>query len=317
MKNELIGRKPEQAILQQALTSTEAYLNSRNIRMDCYRILQLYMATGGVPHYLKEVQPCLTATQNIERMFFSGSSTLRNEFLKLYPALFERAEHHMAIVRTLATHHMGLTRSAILKHTQLPDGGTTTRYLEELEQSGFITQYFPFGRLKKEAVFRLTDEYSLFYVNFLENHRPQGADAWQHLSQTQVYKTWCGYAFESICLKHLDALKRAMSIAGIYSEASTFYRKGNATDPGIQIDLLLDRKDQAINLFEIKFHRESWSMTDADAEALREKMRIFKTLTNTKKQVFMHVIATFGLKNNEYSLGVVDGWFDMGMLFDA
>jgi uncharacterized protein len=297
------------------LAETEEYLRSRHINIERYHILQLYMATGGVPHYLKEVQSGLTATQNIERMFFSGSSTLRGEFLKLYPALFERAENHMAIVRALAMHHLGLTRKAILAHTKLPDGGTSTRYLEELEQSGFISQYFPFGRLKKESLYRLTDEYSLFYVNFIENRRLQGADNWQHLSQTPTYKTWCGYAFESICLKHINAIKRGMSIAGIYAEASTFYAKGNASEPGIQIDLLLDRNDQAINLFEIKFYREALALTAADADALREKVRIFKNLTKTQKQVFCYFLTTFGLKNNEHSLGVVDGWFDMNVLF--
>ncbi len=297
------------------LAETEEYLRSRHVQIDRYHILQLYMATGGVPHYLKEVQNGLTATQNIERMFFSSSSTLRNEFLKLYPALFERAENHMAIVRALARHHMGLSRKVIVEYAKLPDGGTATRYLEELEQSGFISAYFPFGKSKKDTIFRLTDEYSLFYVNFIENHRLQGSDTWQHLSQTQTYKTWCGYAFESICLKHIEAIKRGMSIAGIYAEASTFYSKGNKQEPGIQIDLLLDRKDQAINLFELKFHREELSLTASDAAALREKIRIFKALTKTRKQVFLYLIATFGLKNNEHSLGAVDGWFDMNVLF--
>jgi uncharacterized protein len=297
------------------LVETEAYLLSRQIRMERYHILQLYMATGGVPHYMKEVQGGMTATQNIERMFFSSGSTLRDEFFKLYPALFENAENHMTIVRALATHFMGMTRKAIVAHTRLPDGGTTTRYLEELEQSGFITQYFPFGKSRKDAVYRLTDEYSLFYINFIENRRLQGTDTWQHLSQTQQYKSWCGYAFESICLKHMDNIKRGLGIAGIYVEASAFYSKGNSRESGIQIDLLFDRKDEAINVFEIKFHREQVTLTAADATELQEKIRIFKALTKTKKQVFLHMIAAFGVKNNEYSLGTLDGSFDMDMLF--
>jgi uncharacterized protein len=297
------------------LAETEAYLRSRHIVVDRYHVLQLYMATGGVPHYLKEAQGGLTATQNIEHMFFSGNAPLRNEFLKLYPALFEHAENHMAIVRALALHHMGLTRKAVVEHTKLPDGGAVTRYLEELEQSGFVSRYYPFGKAKKDTVFRLTDEYSLFYVNFIENRRAQGTDTWHHFSQTQHYKTWSGYAFESICLKHIESIKRGMSIAGIYAEASAFYTKGNAQEAGLQIDLLLDRKDHAINLFELKFYREPLALTASDAAGLREKVRRFKALTKTNKQVFLVLIAAFGLKPNEHSLSAVDASFDMNILF--
>ncbi len=297
------------------LAETEEFFRSRSIKLDRYHILQIYMALGGVPHYLKEVQAGMSAIQNIERICFSPGGTLRNEFMKLYPALFEHAENHIAIIRALAGNHIGMTRKAIVAQTKMPDGGTSTRYLTELEQSGFITSYFPFGKSKREVVFRLTDEYSLFYLNFIESQLHQGNDTWHHLSQTQHYKAWSGYAFESICLKHLPQIKQAMGVSGIYVEASAFYSKGNQQEPGIQIDLLLDRKDQVINLFELKFYNETLSLSAHDADALREKTRIFKALTKTKKQVFLCLIASFGLKVNEHSLSVVDKWFDMDVLF--
>jgi uncharacterized protein len=299
------------------LDETEAFLKHRNINLDRYHILQLYMAMGGVPYYLKEVQPGQSATQNIEHICFSNNGILRNEFLKLYPALFENAESHINIIRALASNQIGLTRKAIVALAKMPDGGTTSRYLEELEQSGFITSYYPFGKTKRNIVYRLTDEYSLFYLNFIENHRNQGNDTWLHLSQTQHYKVWSGYAFESICLKHLTQIKQAMSISGIYTEASAFYSKKSELEPGIQIDLLLDRKDQVINLFEMKFYTETLVLDANDAADLREKIRVFKALTKTKKQVFLYVIATFGLKTNEHSLSIIDKWFDMNVLFST
>jgi uncharacterized protein len=296
------------------LAETEAFLKSRNVILDRYHILQIYMAMGGVPHYLKEILPGMSAVQNIERVCFSSSGRLRNEFMQLYPSLFEHAENHISIIRALATNHLGLTRKAIIEKTKLSDGGSTTRFLEELEQSGFISAYFPFGKTKKEVVFRLTDEYSLFYINFIENRRNQGDDTWHHLSQTPQYKAWSGYAFESICLKHLAQIKLGLGISGIYTEASAFYSKGNATESGIQIDLLLDRNDQTINVFELKFYKETLALHANDVAELREKMRVFKALTKTKKQVFLCMITTFGLTQNEFSLSV-DKSFDMNVLF--
>jgi hypothetical protein len=180
---------------------------------------------------------------------------------------------------------------------------------------GLSPANYPFGKTKRNIVYRLTDEYSLFYLNFIENHRSLGDDTWLHLSQTQHYKAWSGYAFESICLKHLAQIKQGLGISGIYTEASAFYSKGNKQEPGIQIDLLLDRKDQVINLFELKFYTESLVLTTQDAIGLREKIRIFKALSKTKKQVFLCIIATFGLKTNEHSLNVIDKAFDMNVLF--
>jgi uncharacterized protein len=297
------------------LAETEAFLLKRQVKLDRYHILQLYMAMGGVPHYLKEVEGGLSATQNIERICFANNGLLRTEFMKLYPALFDRAENHIAIIRALASKHIGLTRKEIVAHSKRPDGGTLSRYLDELEQSGFIERYYPFGKNKRETVFRLTDEYSLFYLNFIENNRNQGGLLWHHLSQTQHYKSWSGYAFEGICLKHLPQIKQALNIAGIHSEASAFYVKGSPSEPGVQIDLVLDRKDQVINLFELKFYSENYLMSAQDAADFREKIRIFKVLTKTRKQVFFCALTSFGITPNEHSLSVLDKNFDLNALF--
>ncbi|MEM9847894.1 MAG: hypothetical protein AAF847_08385 [Bacteroidota bacterium] len=100
-------------------------------------------------------------------------------------------------------------------------------------------------------------------------------------------------------------MKSALGISGIYASSSSFYKKGTATEKGIQIDLLLDRNDKTINLFEIKFHDEAYTITKDDAEQLRKKMRIFKAHTKTKKQLFWVFITTFGVMKNAHSLNTV------------
>ena len=56
-------------------------------------------------------------------------------------------------------------------------------------------------------------EYSLFYLQFMEDKPHEGNQTWQHLSQTQEYKAWSGYAFENICLKHIPQIKKALGFA--------------------------------------------------------------------------------------------------------
>lgn len=203
------------------LSETEEYIKSRNLNFNRYQIVQLYMAMGGIPHYLKELKKGKSAVQNIDTICFSKLGILKNEFLKLYPALFKYPENHIAIVRALATKKNGLNRQEIITKSDTPQGGGTTKTLEELEQSGFITSYHPFGKRKKEKLYRLTDEYSLFYLNFIEDKTNEGAGTWNHLSQSQYYKTWSGYAFESICLKHIPQIKKALGISGVYSKSAS------------------------------------------------------------------------------------------------
>lgn len=297
------------------LAETEAYLQHRNIRFDRYQLLQLYMAIGGIPHYLKEIKKGLSAAQNIDDICFSETGLLKDEFSNLYAALFKNSEKHLQLVHALATKPYGMTRNALLKNTKIKSGAGLTRALEELSQSGFIHLSFPFGNKKNEVVYRLTDEYSLFYIRFIQNKFKKNTNIWKHLSQTQAYKSWSGYAFENLCLKHLPQIKEALRIGGIYAEASSFYKKGNTKEAGAQIDLVLDRNDHVINLFEFKFYNESVSIQKAYAAAMRTKMETFRKATGTKKQLFWTLLSTFGLSPNEHSIGLIDTDFDMNILF--
>lgn len=298
------------------LYETDAFLRSKHITFDFYQIAQIYMAIGGIPHYLKEVEAGKSAAQNIEQICFSNTGILSDEFLRLYPALFDDATQHITIIKAMAEKKKGLTRQEIVAATKIPDGGTLTNYLDELTHSGFITPFNTFSKKQKDLLYRLTDEYSLFYLQFMQNYLIPQKDKWKELSQTQEYKTWCGYAFENLCLKHSEQIKKALGISGIYSESSSFYHKGNATEQGVQIDLLIDRKDNVINVFELKFYAEAFALNKNYAEDLRDKVAAFKNLTKTKKHIFLNLLTTYGLKTNEHSLGLVSEAFAIDCLFE-
>ena len=297
------------------LHETELFLKPRGIT-DRYQMLQIYMAMGGIPHYLKEIQRGQSAIQNIDRICFSKGGLLNDEFSKLYPALFEHAENHIAIIRALSQKWKGMSRVEIVTTTKLSDGGGLTNVIEELVSCGFVSAYFPFGKKKKELLYRLTDEYSLFYLHFIENQKTQDTALWQNLSQTQTWKSWSGYAFESLCIKHLPQLKKALGISGIYTEASAYAHKGNEDNAGIQIDLVLDRKDNVINLFEMKFYNAAWQISKSEATELRERIALFKRLSKTQKQVFLSIVSTYGVKMNDNSIGLIDNDLSLDVLFE-
>ncbi|MEM6965469.1 MAG: ATP-binding protein [Bacteroidota bacterium] len=298
-----------------SLTETEAYFESRSISFSRYQLLQLYMAMGGIPHYLDQVEGGKSAIQNIDEICFSPLGLLRTEFENLYSSLFQSPERYELIVQVLASTWKGLSRAEILAKTKMKDGGGITTILRELEQSGFITSYVPFNKKKKATLFRLSDNYSLFYLKFIKDIPPNESGSWTVMSQTQSWKSWSGYAFENICLQHIDKIKSALGIAGVFTRHFSFFAKPSAETEGVQIDLLIDRQDNVVSMCEIKFYNDEWMLSKEDAQKLRKKRTLFQHISKTKKQVFIVAITTFGLLKNQHSLGLVDNVISMDDLF--
>ncbi|MFK7979120.1 MAG: ATP-binding protein [Saprospiraceae bacterium] len=298
-----------------SLSETESYFEARNLSFNRYQLIQFYLTMGGIPHYLDQVEKGKSAIQNIDDICFHPLGMLRTEFDNLYSSLFLNPQRYEAIVNALATTWKGLSRIEILAAIKFKDGGGITTMLKELEQSGFITSYVPFNKKKKETLYRLTDNYSLFYLKYIKDIPTNESMNWQSLSQTQTWKSWSGYAFENICLQHIDEIKKALGITGVHTRQLSFQTKATADRAGTQIDLLIDRQDNTISLCEIKFYKEEWTLDKSDAVNLRQKRAIFKQVTNTKKQIFICLITTYGLNENKHSAGLIDNILTMDDLF--
>ena len=292
-----------------SLYETELFLQSKKVNLNRYQTIQLYMAIGGIPQYLELAEPGMSAAQIIDAACFNKSGFLYNEFEELYSSLFYRAERHVKIIRALAAKPDGLIRNQIIKAAKLQTGGTASTLLEELSAAGFITLYVPFGKKAKDTVYKLTDEYSLFYLKFMEPNRISVKGTWQKQSSTPSYTSWSGLAFETLCIKHTAAIKKALGITAIHTESSSWRA------PGAQIDLLIDRRDQCINLCEMKFYGDNFTIDNKYAAVLRRKETVFKEKTKTRKQVFFTLITTFGLNKNEHSIGLVDSIIVADKLF--
>lgn len=303
-------------LLPFTLKEAEMYLQSRKVRLDRYQLLQLYMVMGGIPPYLKEVKPGESATQTINRICFSKNGLLQNEFNDLYYSLFEYADKHITIIRALAREPGGLTRNEIIKAVKLNTGGGATKLLEELEESGFISSVVPYDKNEQQSIYRLSDEYSLFYLKFIQrSSKQQGKDSWIKLSKSPSWLSWGGYAFEAVCFKHIEAIKAALSIAGVYSEFSSWRYVPKKKEVGVQIDLLIDRADQCINICEMKYSVNDFTITKAYAAELERKLKVFREQTKTRKTLFLTMITSFGVKANDYKVNLVQNELTMDALF--
>lgn len=299
------------------LKETKQFLEAKQIEISDYQLIQLYMAIGGIPHYLEQIQKGKSAAQNIQEMCFNKDGILRNEFENLYPALFDNAGNHIKIIKALASKARGLDRQEILSVTGMTDGGWFSGILKELESSGFISTHQPLENIKKETLYRLTDEYSLFYLNFIEGKKKPTKDEWMRISMEQQYKVWCGYAFENLCMNHTDKIKKALGISGVQTSINSFLHKKNAVyEKGFQIDMLIDRKDDVINICEMKFYANQFTITAEYAKNLRKKKQGLKQVIKTKKIVHITFITTYGVTNNKNKIDLVDNDFTIEIFFD-
>ena len=297
------------------LAETEAFCEYKRLQLSRYQIIQLYMVMGGIPFYLNELRTGKSVTQLIDELCFSTTGLLADEYEQLYYSLFKNADNHVAIVEALAAHPYGLSRSQLVKKSRLSDGGTFTRAVEDLLDSGFIIKYPSFKKKQKDSIYRLIDMYSLFYLRFIRMNNTGMVNSWQALSSEAKYISWSGYAFENICLLHVSQILTKLGISGTITNVSSWYYKGDDKIPGAQVDLLIDRKDGVINLCEAKFSNKEFLLSKEYTAKLRRKRAVFEQATKTKKSIVTTLISTYPAIENKYYLEEIHSAVDMDDLF--
>lgn len=285
---------------------SEDYLKRRKVKMSRYQMVELYMALGGIPHYLKEVKAGDSSAMAVDRICFSKNGILRDEFDRLYKALFENADCHEEVVRLLSKKRMGFTRNEIIENLKLASGGTLTKILKELIECGFVMSSNPYQKKKKDALYWLSDEFTMFYFKWMDKSQIMGKGSWLKKQNSQSWQSWSGYAFEMFCLKHIDWIKDKLGISAVDADICSWrYTPKNSDESGAQIDLLLDRADNTINLCEMKFSNTEFTIDKAYAKNLRNKLEVFRRITGTKKSIMITLVTPYGIRENEYKKELV------------
>lgn len=295
-----------------SLSECEELYKANNVVMSRYQILESYMILGGIPYYLGLINKGLSLAQNIDTLCFSLNGDLRDEFNSLYASLFRHSKNHIKIVEALGHKTKGMTREEILSATKLSPGGTFSKTLEELEQCGFIRSYNTFGKKQRDKLYQLIDFFSLFHLNFISENRYNDEHFWTNSIENAKHRSWSGYAFEQVCLTHIKEIKSRLGISGVLTNVGSW--RSHKSDPGAQIDLLIDRNDNIINLCEMKYSLSEFSIDKVYDKNLRNKKEAFIQETNPRKAVHLTMITTYGLKKNKYS-GIIQSEIKMDDLF--
>ena len=283
-----------------SLCECELLLRDRGVSLSRYDIAQSYMILGGIPYYLNYLARGKSLAQSIDELFFAGNAVLRSEYDRLFSSAFTNPELMKKIVEFLSTKSGGFSRRELVKGACIPDGGMLSDAISSLIACDFITKYVPFALGKREEHYKLVDPFCIFYLRFVKNADAMNAAFWLENVNAPAVAAFRGYAFENVCFNHIRQIKAALEIGGVSTRQSA-WSKTDADKGGTQIDLIIERRDNIVNMCEIKFCGSVFSVDKSYDMVLRHRQSVLAEELSPKMAIHNTLITTFGLKSNEYS----------------
>ena len=215
------------------------------------------------------------------------------------------------MVKALTARRSGMTRNEIVEATGMPSGGALTTVLNNLTACGFVREYRTFlGHRGSDRLYQLIDFFTLFYFHFM--NRQGDSSRWMSIQGKPEFHAWAGLTFELLVLHHIKQLKRALGISGVQTEE--FAWRGGDADGQSQVDLVISRADQTLNVCEMKFCVGEYEITKTYNGNLWEKVARVMQATGMKKSVLLTMITTHGVKPGTYS-GIVQKQVTLDELF--
>lgn len=282
------------------LAETEQYLNVNGIKWTRLMIAQAYMVFGGVPYYLSLLQSGESLVQALDRLYAKSMGMLRREYDRLFASLFNVPEPYMKIIALLSKNHQGLTRDDIARKLQLQSGGRLTKLLLDLKNCDFIRSYRMYRKSVKRnmELYVLTDMFTLFHLHF----NAIVGDEEKFFSKnirTSTLLSWEGLAFERLVMQHINQVKQCLGISGI--SVNYYQWRSSNSSPAAQIDLILDRADDIVNVCEMKFSHTPYLLKKAEYEKMQNRLFAFQNETQINKGLQIVFVTPYGIQPNEYA----------------
>lgn len=274
------------------LHECELFCKSQNFGYKRNMIMEAYMALGGIPYYWSFIQKGLSIAQNFDRMFFDEDGELTQEYDALYASLFKNPRVHISIINTLSTKKVGMNRHELLATSKETDNEHFSKALKELEQCGFIRKYTCLGKEKKNAIYQLMDNYTLFYFQFIKQNKNGDKNFWTNMYNSPLHNTWAGLAFERVCLQHLEQIKKGLGFSAVISTAHSW------SSSGTQIDLIIDRNDGFINVCEMKYYKGKYPLTSEESDKMQKRINALQQETGTTKSINLTLITSYGVTSD-------------------
>ncbi len=254
----------ELALKPFTLQETAEFLSKHSM----IEILDIYLAIGGIPEYLKRIINAPSLFLGLCKQAFTSNGFFVNEYQRIFISSLSNHQQHQQVIEYLSKRRHA-TRKQIGEHLKQISGGRLTALLTDLELCGFIYKYVPYNLKQTSTVNRycIADAYLQFYYKFIHpiqaniNAGEYNQTPMQALNQ-ESYRKWLGYSFERWCRIQHRLFAKILGFAGVrYQSGAFFNRKLETEKPGYQIDLVFSRADKVIALCEIKYLQQKVTST--------------------------------------------------------
>ena len=296
------------------LAECEAYAAELGLSYSRAHIAECYMAFGGVAYYWSLLEKGKSPDQNFNRLFFGRRDGLRLEFEELYTSLFTNSAPYIDIILALGKKRSGLSRDELAKAIGGTSNGNLSQHLADLEECGFIRKFRPVGGVNG-GFYQLVDNFTLFHFRFIEGRENGDENFWSLSQSAQPVVVWKGLAFERLCLLHVRQLKSALGISGVLTDVYSWRHEADDTYPwGVQIDLLLDRADNVVDVCEMKYANDEFAISADLERRLSRKCETYRAVSGTRRAVHLVMVTTYGVVRNSH-YGIVQAEVKLDDLF--
>lgn len=285
------------------------FWEGRSGTVSAYEKFKILSVTGGIPRYLEELRPDLSAEANLQRLCFDSEGLLFHEFDQIFHDLFQKQGYfYKQIVENLIDSPLSTTELAVKLGRSR--GGDLSNALGELMESGFLardyTWSFATGKRLESSRYRVRDNYLRFYLKYILPHKEQ-IESTQLQRLPQGWLSIMGLQFENLVVNNGSIVCR---ILGVSPEdlliANIYFQTAGIRKRGCQIDYLIQTRFRYLYACEVKF-RQGVVGTEV-IEEVEEKLRRLQLPRGFScRPVLIHLNGVSeDLVDNDYFARIID-----------
>lgn len=260
-------------------------------------ILEAYMIFGGVPYYWKMIDSKKSLNANIDYLFFSNEAPMKLEHHALFKSMFNSPDKYEKIIDVLVQKKKGMTAKDISEASGIEMSASFTNIINNLKLSGFINETVQPTKKKRGVIYQLSDNFILFYHDFITKQNNQ-SNFWSTHHNTGAVIAWKGLAFERVCAQHISTIQKALGISGVYCNYYSWIAPKNDDYPSMQIDMIIDRADNIVNMCEMKYTISPYSISASYLAELNRRRTRYQQEVAPRKSILLTMVSAFGIVNN-------------------
>ena len=256
-------------------------LKTMGFQGSAYDTYKLIGILGGIPWYLEQISPGMTADSCIKQLCFEKDSLLVLEFSRIFHDLFNgKGVIYKKVLESLKEGMKPLAE--IRKNIDFSQSGRLSQMMEHLIIAGFVKKQhlwsFKTTKPRKQSLYRISDPYMRFYLRVIESHRAKidlNAFTDTPLSSLPGFDAHMGLQLEYLLLQNRPLLLKSMGISASDIVCDGPYRQSHTmNNPGCQVDYLIQTHTKTLYICEFKFKRRELGIDIVDM--MKEKIKSIK-----------------------------------------